>query len=314
MSRVFNVLTVVALVALSIVPAVAAQPRQVGVLQHFASLPAGLIAEGLVIRGGHFYVSTISFTAADGTILVFNRDGNIEQRITVPGLPIVGQLAFANNTTLYAVAGNLNTGSGAIVLVRLDTGKVTTFATGFQLPNGLALDNRGNLYVTDLLAGTVSKVTPDGTVSIFASGPLLGTALVRQLGLKVGPNDLAFGKDGRTLYITDLGLGTVVKVTVQKDGTASAPTSFANVPFPDGIAFDITGQAYVTSPLTNTIQLISPDGSMRKLSLDTTHESLNNPSNLAFIGRQLYITDLGLIGNPEISVVTVELPGLPVKG
>jgi len=313
MPRILTLLTVFALVALAAVPAVAAHPGKVGVLRHFASLPAGLSGEGLIIRDGHFYVSTISFAAKDGTILVLDRDGNITETFTVPGFPLVGQLAFKDDKTLYAVAGDLSTQTGAVVLVHLDSGTVTTFATGFELPNGLALDKRGNLYITDLLAGTVSKVTPEGEVSVFASGPLLGTALVPQFGLKLGPNDLAFGKDGRTLYVTDLGLGTVVSVPVQKDGTAGSVTSFATVPQPDGIAFDVKGEMYVTSPLTNSIDLVAPNGSVHQLSLDMTRESLNNPSNLAFSGRQLYVTNLGLAGNPGISVVTVQFPGLSLK-
>ena len=126
-------------------------------------------------------------------------------------------------------------------------------------------------------------------------------------------NLLAFGKDDRTLYVTDLGLGTVVSVPVQKDGTAGSVTSFATVPQPDGIAFDVKGEMYVTSPLTNSIDLVAPNGSVHQLSLDMTRESLNNPSNLAFSGRQLYVTNLGLAGNPGISVVTVQFPGLSLK-
>src|SRR5881296_1372099 len=79
MPRILTVLTVFALVALSAVPAVTAHPGKVGVLRHFASLPAGLSGEGLIIRDGHFYVSTISFAAKDGTILVLDRDGNITE-------------------------------------------------------------------------------------------------------------------------------------------------------------------------------------------------------------------------------------------
>ena len=48
-------------------------------------------------------------------------------------------------------------------------GVVSTFASGFDDPYGLAFDAAGNLYVANY-ANTVSKVTPAGVVSPFASG------------------------------------------------------------------------------------------------------------------------------------------------
>ena len=49
-------------------------------------------------------------------------------------------------------------------------GVVSTFATGFNIPVGLAFDAAGNLYVANTGDNTVSKVTPAGVVSTFASG------------------------------------------------------------------------------------------------------------------------------------------------
>ena len=314
MARISAIIAVLSCLTLSFVSIAAAEPSKVGVLQHFVSLPAGLDAEGLAIRNNHFYVGTIDFTAKDGTILILDRQGTTTQTITVPGLPLVGQLAFSDDNTLYAVAGNLNTGMGAVIRVHLDTGTVTTFATGFKLANGLAIDKEGNLFVTDLVAGTVSKVTPEGDVSIFASGPLLATALVPALGLSLGPNDLAFNAKETALYVTDLGLGTVVRIGVQSDGTAGPVTNFAKVSLPDGIPFDIKANMYVTIPLTNTVQLVAKDGSAHQVSFDTAHETLSNPSNVAFVGPELYITNLGLTGTSGISQVRVQFPGLPLEG
>src|SRR5215472_13921961 len=103
--RILAAFGIIIFLVLSSISLVAAEPRQIGALQHFVSIPDGLGAEGLVIRDGHFYVSTISFTGNDGTIFVFNTDGVMIDRIVVPGLPLVGQLAFRDNDTLYAVAG-----------------------------------------------------------------------------------------------------------------------------------------------------------------------------------------------------------------
>lgn len=50
---------------------------------------------------------------------------------------------------------------------------LVTFATGMDLPTGMAFDSQGNLYVcniTTAAVGYVDKITPGGIVSKFASG------------------------------------------------------------------------------------------------------------------------------------------------
>ncbi len=287
--------------------------RQVGVLQHFADMPAGLSAEGLAIDNGHFYVGAISFSGVDGTVVVLDRSGAVQTEYTVPGLPAVGQVAVDGNQ-LFAVACTAfaPTGTGAVVRLDLKSGSVTTVATESTCPNGLAIDHKGDMFLTNIFAGTVAEVTPDGAVSVFASGPLLAPALI-PAGFVIGPNDITLDKTETALYVTNIGQNTVVKVEVQKDGAAGAITDFAvGVPSPDGLAFDVKGNLYVASPFTNGIFVVAPDGSVSPLPLDTTQESLDNPSNVAFQGPQLYISNLSLdTGTGKISVVTEQVPGCP---
>jgi sugar lactone lactonase YvrE len=299
------ILVLLALASLPIVTVAAGERQQTLALRHFVTLPTGLGAEGLVVHDDHFYVGTFSFTATDGTILVYNEDGSLIQRFTVSGLPQVGQLVFTNDETLVAVAGNLASGKGSAVKVNVETGKVTTFASGFKLPNGIVVAKDGNFFVTDLVAGTVSKISPDGTVSTVASGGLLAPAPVPGTGLTLGSSDLVLNEKQTALYVTNVGQDMVVKITLGKDGTADAITKFASIPGPDGIALD-QGLLYVTSPFTNSVYTITSNGSTQKLSIDTTHEQLNNPSNLAFHGRQLYITNLAISGTGSIAVVTIQ--------
>jgi sugar lactone lactonase YvrE len=295
-----------AIASLPIVTVAAGEKQPALVLRHFVTLPTGLGAEGLVIHEGHFYVGTFSFTATDGTILVYNKDGSLTYQFTVSGLPQVGQLVFTDDETLVAVAGNLATGKGSVVKVNVETGKITTFASGFKLPNGIVVDEQGDFFVTDLLAGSVSRITPNGAVSTFASGGLLAPAPIPGTGLTLGSNDLVFNEEQTALFVTNVGQDVVVKITVGKDGQAGAITKFASIPGPDGMTFDQQGLLYVTSPFTNSVYTIKSNGSTQKLSFDTTHEQLNNPSNLAFQGRQLYITNLAISGTGSIAVTTVQ--------
>jgi sugar lactone lactonase YvrE len=300
------VLLLLAFASFPIVTVAAEEKQPALVLHHFVTLPTGLGAEGLVIHESHFYVGTFSFTATDGTILVYNKDGSLTHQFTVSGLPQVGQLVFTDDETLVAVAGNLATGKGSVVKVNVETGKITTFASGFKLPNGIVVDEHGDFFVTDLLAGSVTKITPNGAVSTFASGGLLAPAPIPGTGLTLGSNDLVFNKEQTALFVTNVGQDVVVKITVGKDGQAGAITKFASIPGPDGITFDQQGLLYVTSPFTNSVYTIKSNGSTQKLSFDTTHEQLNNPSNLAFQGRQLYITNLAISGTGSIAVTTVQ--------
>jgi len=298
---------------LLVLPQPIAATKQLGVVRHVADLPAGLFAEGLATTDDHLYVGTLSFSSTQGTILVFDEDGAPAGAFTLPGFPFVGQVAL-HDEDLFAVACNAfaPSASGAVVRVDLETGVVSTVATEPTCPNGLAIDRHGNMFVTNIFDGSVSKVTPSGTVSTFASGGLLAPGPVD--GFTLGPNDLTFNKAETALFVSNAGKNTVVKVNVNTDGTAGAVTIFATgIPAPDGLAFDQSGNLYVCSPFTNAVWVVTPAGAAAPAPFDTSKESLNNPSNLAFLGHKLYISNLALFTPgvlSKLSVVRVQSPGL----
>ena len=116
-------------------------------------------------------------------------------------------------------------------------GAVSTFASGFNVPDGLAFDSAGNLYVANYGNNTVSEVTPAGVVSTFASG----------FNEPVG---LAF--DAGNLYVANSGSNTVsevsetVTVPFTLGGTAVSGTAFSGVTA-SPLTFGI-GQTTQTSP------------------------------------------------------------------
>ena len=118
-------------------------------------------------------------------------------------------------------------------------GVVSPFASGFNHPDGLAFDAAGNLYVANDGDGTVSKVTPAGVVSPFASG-------------FNGPDALAFDAAGN-LYVANVNDNTVSKVT-----PAGVVSPFASgFDFPEGLAFDAAGNLYVANFGDNTVSEVS---------------------------------------------------------
>ena len=65
-------------------------------------------------------------------------------------------------------------------------GKPRVYASGLEtIPDGAALDARGNLYVTTYSSHKIYKVQPDGKVSLFAHDP--------EATMLAGPTNIAFG-------------------------------------------------------------------------------------------------------------------------
>src|SRR6185436_14561473 len=84
------------------------------------------------------------------------------------------------------------------------------FATGMNAPHDLEFDASGNLYVANQGSNTISKITPGGVVSTFASGGLLSA-----------PSGLAFDASGN-LYVSNLGGNTIEVFTPGGVGTIFA--------------------------------------------------------------------------------------------
>ena len=120
--------------------------------------------------------------------------------------------------------------NGYIVKVTPD-GKVHHFVDTGGKPNGLAIDQRDNLYVADTVRKEILVVDPMGAVDVFISKDWGQTLLV-------GPNDLCFGSSG-ALYFTDPGLsmdmpdGAVYCFHPSKSEQQSLASK---LPFPNGLA------------------------------------------------------------------------------
>ena len=152
-------------------------------------------------------------------------------------------------------------------------GVVSTFETGFGIPAGLAIDASGNLYVAEYALCQVSKITPNGNVSVFATG-----------------SDSEFGSlDGMTidgsgnLYVSNAYDGTIDKVT--PGGAVSEfafgfdyPLCLAATPNGDLFVGDITGN--ITEITASRAKVIFASG-------------FNDPSGIILDGSgNLYVVDI----------------------
>jgi streptogramin lyase len=118
-------------------------------------------------------------------------------------------------------------------------------------PRAVAVDRAGNLYVGDVDAGTVQKITPAGVV----------TTLVSSKSSIKDPIGLAAGRDG-AIYVADADGGAVLKVApdggvapLGKPATGSSPANFST---PTSVAVDAAGNAFVTNNGDNSILKVAP--------------------------------------------------------
>ena len=196
----------------------------------------------------------LTFDAA-GNLVVSNYGGALVGAFAgsiVKISPTGTMSVWANEATpaidvAYDMSGNLFVSSywpnGFVS--RYTPGKVrSVFASGFAYPVGLAFDGDGNLYVADAADFSIRKITPTGTVSVFAADPLLNS-----------PAGLAFDALGN-LLVSNQPIGTVVKIA-----PSGAVQPFASgLSSPWGEVFDQAGTLYVAGTGNGTIYKISPSG------------------------------------------------------
>lgn len=159
------------------------------------------------------------------------------------------------------------------------------------LPNDLAFDDAGNLYVTDSMQATIFRIPAGG-----------GPAQVwfhdyRLFGPYIGVNGLRLSPDRKKIYLSVtndlLGIGRIYTLPLVDAPTAADLKTFHNFLLaegPDGIAFGASGKLYVTTALPGQsgITVLNPDGTQAariKNPLLSPTKPFDAPANLAFDGQ-----------------------------
>lgn len=226
-----------------------------------------------ISNGGCARVRAVSLTSNKITTVIgssFGFDGNGHDALSSQFVGPAGILLDNAKANVLVV----DNGNDQVRAVSISTNIVTGIAGGYtgdglngikaalNLPENIAFDSKGNLYIADVYNNRVRKVTPTGVISTFAGtgisgyigdgGPARSAQLWFPYGVAVDKND--------NVYISDNGNGVIRKVD-----TSGTITTFAqNANFFDllGMAADSAGNVYVADDLACVVWQVTPAGAV----------------------------------------------------
>lgn len=211
--------------------------------------------------------------------------------------------------------------SGTVSLI---ADRVGTLA--LTLPNFATYDAEGNLYVSNSSTrdmktvreefakpepnGAVVRIRPDGRGEVIATGIYLAN------GTAIDPKEEA-------VYVLESTRNDCLRIAIKKDGTFGRPEIYArDFPgLPDGMAFDVEGNLYVTLPgvakdgkLVPANQIIKVDtaGTWSLLLDDPTGQKLNFTTNCAFGGPGLHDLYIANVEGDHFSRIHTAVHGHPL--
>ena len=210
---------------------------------------------------------------AQGNLYIADRDNHRVRKVDTQG----------NITT---VAGNGTAGFSG------DGGPATK--ASLNLPSGLAVDSKGNLYISDRSNNRVRMVNTQGIIKTIAGNGNEGYHGDNMPALKATldkPFGLALDKDNN-LYIADRGNNRIRKIdssglisTVAGDGGFyfigdNGPAYRASIAGPTGVVVDGKGNIYIADRNNNRIRMVDSLGMIRTL-MGTGQQDYNGDSELA---------------------------------
>jgi NHL repeat-containing protein len=149
-------------------------------------------------------------------------------------------------------------------------------AARFNLPQGVATDSAGNVYVADSFNNLIRKITPAGVVTTLAGSGNPGST--DAIGAAAGFNfPIGVATDGAgNVYVGDTGNFTIRKITAAGvvttlagtapgdngggGGSADGTGAAARFGSPRGVATDSAGNVYVADYGVSTIRKVTPAG------------------------------------------------------
>jgi sugar lactone lactonase YvrE len=268
-------------------------------------------------------------------VIVTTQSSPLTFQFTAPNLSLM-ETSFPS-VTLKPSSGSVIQLDSGFGTVDLPQGIVSTFAgssqgstdaTGtnatFNSPREIAIDSLGNLYVVDTNNHRIRRITPEGVVTTFAGSSSGSTDGIGTNATFNGPTGIVVDSVGN-LYVVDQSNHRIRRITQagvvttfagslsNSTGSTDGVGTNASFNFPSDIAFDSSGNMYVTDQSNNSIRRITPSGvvttfagSLLNSSGSTdgigTNARFNTPHGIAVdsVGN-VYVADRG---NHRIRIIT----------
>ncbi len=307
-----------AITALVVAPSGTA--HAVGDIQTVVSFDAtkGELPEGLAIdKHGNFFVSMpplgevrkITPSGQQAVIARFDAGGGL------------GPLGLALDATGNVYVGLVTFDPATQGVYKIGAGGAVTRlpgTDGIGFANGLAFDDRGDLFVADSTGGSVWKIPPGDSAERWAQGPSLEGTGVLGTGFPIGANGIAYWH--RSVIVDNTEQGSLLRFPVLPDGTAGDPHVIEQDPAlfgADGVAVDVHGAVYVAVIIQSTIVRVD-GGSIETLADEAG--GLNEASSITFGTRggdrkDLYAVNFGVFSptpTPALLKMGVGVPGVPL--
>jgi sugar lactone lactonase YvrE len=302
----------------------------IAVLGILTGFPASALADKAVVAT-KTEISLVNGIAVDsgGNIFISRHDHNMINRIDKKGRMTrfagSGSSGFsgdggpATEALLKTPAGLAIDKKGNVFIAdrenhrirKVDSrGKITTFAgngtaafsgdggpatsASLNLPSGVALDSKGNVYIADRSNDRIRKVDTKGNISTVAgsgnagyrgdAGPATQANLDKPFGVALDKKD--------NLYIADRGNNRVRKVNTDGIITTLAgdsgfffmgdngPAYRASIAGPTGMAVDDNGTVYIADRNNNRVRSVDSLGMIRTV-MGTGQQDYNGDSEMA---------------------------------
>ena len=221
--------------------------------------------------------------------------------------PFMTGIVYHRNGDLYAGLPNCDPNTHGIWKIAPNgTAQVFAKLPISQLPKGLAFTNGSfPLYVTDLHDFTRSReqcraamgtsnacslriwrIDENGNVMVWLESTMFYGSPDSPLLHPHGVNGIVVDPTGQNVYVTNTDHGSVIRIPVNRDGSAGQPKAIfedENYWGMDGITFGPDGNLYIVIVRTDQLVALHPDGTGFKVLLQG--HPLDGPTQLTFGNR-----------------------------